>query len=161
MFAIGDREWPGLSKLVEETGEVAQVVGKLMGTRGDTQHYSGLDLRTALENELGDLLAAIKFVGSHCEALSANAIHSRAEEKYAQFVTWHLEESKETPHRTAHVWELKGESMVCQINGCGVEATLVTRQGDDGSRYGKAQYRRTGTTEWSDHDPGCHQDKTQ
>jgi NTP pyrophosphatase (non-canonical NTP hydrolase) len=55
MFAIGDNEWAGLSKLIEEAGEVIQVGGKLMGSRGDTNHWSG-DLREKLVEELGDLL---------------------------------------------------------------------------------------------------------
>lgn len=31
MFAIGDKEWPGISKLIEEAGEVLQICGKAHG----------------------------------------------------------------------------------------------------------------------------------
>ena len=42
MFAIGDKKWPGISKLVEEAGEVTQVAGKLMGSGGDILHWDGI-----------------------------------------------------------------------------------------------------------------------
>lgn len=90
MFAIGDDKWPGISKLVEECGEVAQVCGKLMGTRGQVQHYDGTNLKERLEQELGDLVAAIGFVGLHCDVDTA-AIEERADEKLALFEKWHQE----------------------------------------------------------------------
>lgn len=62
MFAIGDERWPGISKLVEESGEVLQVCGKLVWTHGDVTHFDGSNLKSRLETELGDLLAAIAFV---------------------------------------------------------------------------------------------------
>lgn len=67
MFAIGDEEWPGISKLAEEAGEVLQVIGKLMGTRGQTKHWNVPDLKKALEDEIADLDAAIAFVKVHCK----------------------------------------------------------------------------------------------
>jgi hypothetical protein len=33
-FAIGSDAWPGTSKLLEEQGELVQVLGKLMATGG-------------------------------------------------------------------------------------------------------------------------------
>lgn len=30
MFSIGSKRWPGISKLIEECGEVLQIAGKLM-----------------------------------------------------------------------------------------------------------------------------------
>jgi hypothetical protein len=52
MFAIGDKEWPGISKLVEEAGEVGQVCGKLIGSGGETAHFDGSNLRARLSEEL-------------------------------------------------------------------------------------------------------------
>lgn len=40
-FSLGSRTWPGLSKLVEECGEVLQIAGKIMGTGGTVQHWDG------------------------------------------------------------------------------------------------------------------------
>lgn len=62
MFAIGDQDWPGISKLIEECGEVVQVCGKLMGTRGEHEHWDGSDLKVRLEEEIADLIAAVEFV---------------------------------------------------------------------------------------------------
>jgi NTP pyrophosphatase (non-canonical NTP hydrolase) len=61
-YAIGSETWPGLSKLVEECGEVLQVAGKLMGTGGQVEHWDGTDLRERMTEELADLLAAIDFL---------------------------------------------------------------------------------------------------
>lgn len=87
MFAIGDRRWPGISKLVEECGEVIQVCGKLMGKRGNVEHWSG-DMREKLHEELGDLMAAIAFVTEHC-GLDQTLIAKRASEKLKTFKKWH------------------------------------------------------------------------
>lgn len=88
MFAIGDNEWPGISKLVEECGEVLQVAGKLMGTRGHRAHWDGSDLRPRLEEELADLMAAIDFVVEVCRLDRAN-VAERYREKLARFHAWH------------------------------------------------------------------------
>lgn len=88
MFAIGDQEWPGISKLVEEMGELTQVCGKLMGSRGKTNHWSG-DLREKLVEELGDVAAALVFVIS--ENLSDEetaAVDKQAGRKVALFDEW-------------------------------------------------------------------------
>jgi NTP pyrophosphatase (non-canonical NTP hydrolase) len=93
MFAIGDKEWPGVSKLIEEAGEVAQVCGKLLGTRGERIHFDGSDLRARLGEELADLLAAIFFVIEEND-LDAGAIDVRAVQKLATFNRWHCDEAK-------------------------------------------------------------------
>jgi NTP pyrophosphatase (non-canonical NTP hydrolase) len=88
MFSIGDPEWPGISKLVEEMGETQQVCGKLMGTGGKLDHWDGQNLKNSLEEELADLIAAIKFVIGHCE-LDERKIEERIVYKLGRFVTWH------------------------------------------------------------------------
>jgi NTP pyrophosphatase (non-canonical NTP hydrolase) len=90
MFAIGDRVWPGVSKLVEEIGELGQVLGKLMGSRGNIHHWSG-NLRDKLHEEIGDVLGAIRFVIIH-GALDPDVIEFRARKKYEQFEKWHRED---------------------------------------------------------------------
>ena len=64
MFAIGDEEWPGVSKVLEEKDELGVELGKLMGTRGDTNHWSG-DLRPKIVDETADLFAALTFFSVH------------------------------------------------------------------------------------------------
>lgn len=91
MFAIGSSVWPGLSKLIEECGEVTQVAGKLIATGGEAAHWDGTDLRERLQNELGDLRAAIAFVVNHC-GLDRDAYLQRAEEKLKLFAAWHKDQ---------------------------------------------------------------------
>lgn len=98
-FSIGSSVWPGISKLIEECGEVTQVAGKLMGSKGDPAHWDGSDLKKRLESELGDLLAAVSFVETHCR-LDLVAISDRRKEKRALFEQWHAAEDP-TP-REAH-----------------------------------------------------------
>jgi len=35
-FSIGSAVWPGVSKVIEEMGELQQVLGKLIAVAGDT-----------------------------------------------------------------------------------------------------------------------------
>jgi hypothetical protein len=88
MFAIGSPAWPGLSKITEESGEVLQVIGKLLGTGGQTAHWDGTDLLVRLIEEVGDVLAACDFVVS-ANALNADAIGARRAQKLALFWQWH------------------------------------------------------------------------
>jgi NTP pyrophosphatase (non-canonical NTP hydrolase) len=87
-FAIGADHWPGISKLMEEAGEVIQVCGKLLGTYGSTAHWDGTDLKVRLEEELGDLLAAIDFVQLKCE-LDIVRIDRQRVRKRERFRQWH------------------------------------------------------------------------
>jgi NTP pyrophosphatase (non-canonical NTP hydrolase) len=101
MFAIGADKWAGISKLNEEAGEVIQVIGKLMATYGVTAHWEGTDLAERLEDEMGDVLAAIDFVLMHNQSpLSAKKVMERRAEKLALFNKWHDEQrSLETTTR--------------------------------------------------------------
>lgn len=103
MFAIGDADWPGISKLIEECGEIAQVCGKLMGTRGGTEHWEGRPLDERMEDELADLQAAIRFVIKH-NPLDATKIAGRSREKLARFEAWHQEDN---PPQQQHLNEDK------------------------------------------------------
>jgi hypothetical protein len=93
-FSIGSRIWPGTSKVIEEMGELQQVLGKLIAIAGDTKHWDG-DLRRKLVEELGDLSAALIFFKSenmtHDELLE---IAERAEKKLALFRQWHKDPTK-------------------------------------------------------------------
>lgn len=87
-FHIGARLWPGISKLVEEAGEVVQVGGKLIGSQGDVNHFDGTDLKDRLEEELADMVAAIRFVVER-NGLDAVRIERRIAAKKALFDQWH------------------------------------------------------------------------
>jgi NTP pyrophosphatase (non-canonical NTP hydrolase) len=88
MFAIGSTVWPGISKLIEEAGEVIQVCGKLLGTGGQLEHWDGSSLKERLTEEIADLTAAIVFVVDKC-GLDEEVIARRAGEKRRRFDRWH------------------------------------------------------------------------
>lgn len=76
-----------MSKLVEEIGELGQVLGKLMGSRGDINHWSG-NLNDMLYEELSDVEASIAFLVEKC-ALDKARIADRVAMKLARFEGWH------------------------------------------------------------------------
>jgi NTP pyrophosphatase (non-canonical NTP hydrolase) len=63
-FSFGSDVWPGLAKLVEECGELQQVLGRLIATHGSTEHWTDGDLRRSLIEEMGDVSAAIEFLAT-------------------------------------------------------------------------------------------------
>lgn len=87
-FAIGSSEWAGISKLIEEAGEVQQVCGKLLGTDGAELHFNGTNLRLRLEEEIADLRAAISFVINK-NRLNLDRIDDRVTKKIGLFNSWH------------------------------------------------------------------------
>lgn len=92
-FAIGSDLWPGLSKLTEEAGEVCQVVGKILATGGDSEHWDGTDLSERLTDELADLIAAIAFVMCNNPQLDRERYVERCAEKLHIFNEWHKTQS--------------------------------------------------------------------
>lgn len=88
-FAIGAQRWAGLSKVIEECGEVVQVAGKLLATYGETRHWEGPDLAQRLQDELGDLSAAVIFLVEHSPELNGDIISARAQYKLDLFEMWH------------------------------------------------------------------------
>lgn len=90
-FSIGSNVWPGVSKLIEEAGELLQVLGKLMATGGELDHWDGTNLRTRIEDELADTLAAIRLVIGLNEVDGAY-VEARAEKKLRMFYQWHADQ---------------------------------------------------------------------
>lgn len=89
MFDIGSRKWAGLTKIVEETGELNQVIGKLMGNRGENKHFDGSDLHENLWKEIADVYAALNFAMKMNDSLDEDKIFERVEKKYKRFLDWH------------------------------------------------------------------------
>lgn len=87
-FSLGGALWPGTSKMIEEQGELLQVLGKLMGSEGRTDHWSG-DLIPMMEDELADVLAATKIFIELNPKLNRVRIDERAAEKMRTFREWH------------------------------------------------------------------------
>lgn len=90
-YAIGSQHWPGFSKLIEEMGELQQVLGKIIATNGDTDHWDGTDLQQRLIEELADTWAAIAFFMS-INLLPLDQIGERMRDKLATFHKWHQEQ---------------------------------------------------------------------
>lgn len=87
-YQIGGDLWPGLGKVIEESGELAQVAGKLIANSGERSHWDGTDLHDRLIEELGDVLAAIDFL-IEANGLHAAAVRQRADNKLTLFRRWH------------------------------------------------------------------------
>lgn len=103
-YGIGTTQWPGLAKVIEECGEVIQVLGKLV-SKGDLDHTwpnidgtmrgSG-DLTDSVHEELGDVLAAVSFFILNNDEIDEVRVLTRQEEKMATFRRWHNEMLEET-----------------------------------------------------------------
>jgi len=68
----------GLAKLVEEIGELSQVVGKKIAYTDGTHPDGKGDLNSRMQEEIGDVIAAVRFVSEKLE-LDAIAIGANAE----------------------------------------------------------------------------------
>lgn len=93
--------WLGYFKLVEEIGEVLQVLGKL-GPCPDGKHFSGADLKEQLWEELADLKAALNyFIDENHPGIPDRdeALKHRAMKKYNQFQRWALTGINPEPDR--------------------------------------------------------------
>lgn len=79
----------GLAKLLEELGELAQITAKKLAYFHTDEHPDGAgSLRERMEQEMGDVKAAIAFVQEQFD-LDPVEIDSRAEAKLARFREWH------------------------------------------------------------------------
>lgn len=81
----------GIAKLIEECGELQQVLGKkLAWWDTDEPHWDGTVLNLRMEEEMADVIAAITFV-SRTLGLNMAYIDTIAEEKLATFTEWNNE----------------------------------------------------------------------
>jgi hypothetical protein len=88
-FSIGSTVWPGTSKVIEEMGELQQVLGKLIALAGDTKYWDGVDLRKRLIEEIGDLTAALLFFRQkNFTTEEARQVSDRIDKKLTLFREW-------------------------------------------------------------------------
>lgn len=88
-FQIGGELWPGLAKLVEECGELLQMVGKIMAYPEQDDHPDGTtSMRQRLVQELGDVRACMIFLAEE-NGINKADIHTRADYKLERFRHWH------------------------------------------------------------------------
>ena len=78
----------GLPKLTEELGELSQVVGKKLNLdKSEWIYWDGQDLKSRLEEEMGDVWAAIVFVCDHF-GLDFHAVQCRRAIKLRLYKEW-------------------------------------------------------------------------
>ena len=96
-FAVGSNVYPGLFKLVEELGELAQVCGRLMQGHalGMAVHWDGHEHKVRLLEELADVSAMIDYV-LVVNNLDMAEFHKRRSAKQRQFHEWHHEQKEQT-----------------------------------------------------------------
>lgn len=81
----------GLAKLLEELGELAQVTAKKLAYFNTDEHPDGAgSLRERMEQEMGDVTAAMAFVQRQF-ALNRKVIDNRACIKLALYQRWHAD----------------------------------------------------------------------
>jgi NTP pyrophosphatase (non-canonical NTP hydrolase) len=88
-FGFGTDSWPGAAKLMEEAGEVVQVISKLIVNGGDTNYWGDRDLHQLMIEELGDLAATLIFFGEqNFNEEDRNRIAERAQLKLERYAVW-------------------------------------------------------------------------
>lgn len=88
-FAIGSTVWPGASKLLEEMGELQQVLGKLIAVAGADQHWDG-DLVPRIVDEVADVYAALDlFKELNLSEIGKAELLERRWRKVQLFFEWH------------------------------------------------------------------------
>lgn len=108
---IGAEEWAGLSKVVEECGELIQVAGKLMAIDGQAEHWDGTNLHDRLNEELADVMAACRFFIAQNQ-LEEEPILDRVAEKMALFRRWQAEQEqkrREGRRERDRMWFRRGQ----------------------------------------------------
>ena len=78
----------GVAKLIEECGELVQVLGKkLAWWNTEEPHWDGSDLTVRIQEEIADVRAAMTLVAQLLD-LDFNAIRERLEVKHRLFLEW-------------------------------------------------------------------------
>lgn len=94
IYSIGSDTLPGLSKVLEEIGELGEVLGKVLGC-GGMEHWTG-DLTERIIDECADVIAAIGFYGDkNFTDEQQGRFMDRVDEKTDLFETWHKEQTQD------------------------------------------------------------------
>lgn len=78
----------GVAKLIEECGELQQILGKKLAYWNQDMHPDGKSIKDRIQEEMGDVVAAIRFVAETLQ-LDTDFINERADAKHALFTEWH------------------------------------------------------------------------
>ena len=97
-FTIGSETYPGLAKVLEESGEAGQAIGRLIQGfgLGMPTHWDGSNHEVRVAEELADLSAAIQFF-IYANPRHAELFFARETEKLVKFNEWHAAQRKAKP----------------------------------------------------------------
>lgn len=84
-YKLTSQELPGLAKLAEECAEVAQDAAKIMGGCDSPEMFAHL------QDEMGDVFAALRFFINHNPDVSVVEMANRADEKETR---WNAKRAK-------------------------------------------------------------------
>lgn len=86
----------GVAKLIEELGELTQILGKKLAYWHTNEHPDGAGpIALRIEEEMADVQAAIEFVTKQL-GLDVDHIEARTWRKINTFETWHANKSSDT-----------------------------------------------------------------
>jgi len=86
-YAIGSEEFPGFSKLIEELGELNQVIGQILARGSQLGDFHNHKLATRLVEEMADTSAAILLVLDE-NKLNNKGFIARRNYKYNTYRRW-------------------------------------------------------------------------
>jgi hypothetical protein len=97
-YGIGSDTWPGLSQLAADAAQVALHVGAIIGddTRQVDTRQDSAGLRASLQEELGDLRAAIDYVIGKND-LDWDAVNRRRDRKRSRYERAHAGKAAASP----------------------------------------------------------------
>ena len=81
----------GANKVQEECGELIQALAKREAAGPGKRHWDGLAVDTRVEDEMGDVLAAVQYAAEQM-GLDQKRIAARMEKKYALYCKWGRDE---------------------------------------------------------------------
>lgn len=87
-YSFGSELMPGLSKMIEEMGELSQIIGKIQAVGHMGEHYNVRNLEKELVREMGDVRAAIAAF-TEINGLSKEDVMQRESDKFLLFKRWH------------------------------------------------------------------------
>jgi hypothetical protein len=137
-YGIGSDTWPGLSRLAADAAQVVRVACTIIGTGNDT-HQDAAVQRESLQEELGDLRAAIDYVIGK-NALDWGAVNKRRDRKrslYERGVDEEQPASRDQPDQ-----DTGGDGLGPHAHGAADNGRQAPRQHGRPSRPGGARSAR-------------------
>jgi hypothetical protein len=137
-YGIGSDTWPGLSRLAADAAQVVRVACTIIGTGNDT-HQDAAVQRESLQEELGDLRAAIDYVIGK-NALDWGAVNKRRDRKrslYERGVDEEQPASRDQPDQ-----DTGGDGLGPHAHGAAGNGRQAPRQHGRPSRPGGARSGR-------------------